>query len=103
VSNIYKESIMNMTHSRTGLLVLAITASLWLSACGSGNNDGSAGVALVPGTDVPVSATQNAAAAIDFVAQVVAKGEANTEEPLVLGDAVLAVTDTEEPVSIIAA
>jgi hypothetical protein len=96
-------------HSRHVLSWLALSASLLLAACGSGNNGGPSttpppqGVALVPGTDVPVSATQDPSAATDFVAQVVAKGEANTEDPLVLGDATLATSETADPVTIIAA
>ncbi|MFM7330145.1 MAG: hypothetical protein ACKO1L_00520 [Brachymonas sp.] len=88
-------------------LMMALSASAMLAACGSGNNtalpNAVPGVAFVPGTDVPVTATQSSAAAFDFVSQVVAKGEANTEDPLVLGDAELAFSDIEEAVSIIAA
>ncbi|NJS35184.1 MAG: hypothetical protein HC765_00115 [Brachymonas sp.] len=90
-------------------LMLALSASVVLAACGSGNNTTESppnvvpGVALVPGTDVPISATQSSAAAIDFVSQVVALGEANTQDPLVLGDALLAFSDIDDPVSIIAA
>jgi hypothetical protein len=94
---------MNCFTSRASLSMLALSATLLLAACGSGNNNAPPGVALVPGTDVPVAATVDSQAAFDFVASVVAKGEANTEEPLVLGDAILAFSDIAEPVSIIAA
>jgi hypothetical protein len=84
--------------SRAAQGILALSASLLLAACGSGNNTNTPpGVALVPGTDVPVSATQDSQAAFDFVASVVAKGEADTDTPLVLGDAVLATSDNAEP------
>jgi hypothetical protein len=95
-------------YSRHALALLAVSASLLLAACGSGNSGGGTtptppGVALVPGTQVPVAATQDPAAATDFVMQVVAKGEANTEDPLVLGDVTLATSEIADPVTIIAA
>jgi hypothetical protein len=93
---------MNSIISRASLNLVALSATLLLAACGSGNNT-PPGVALVPGTSVPVAATVDSQAAFDFVASVVAKGEANTEDPLVLGDAVLAFSDIAEPVTIVAA
>ncbi len=93
---------MKHSYSRTVQGMLALSASVLLIACGSGNNNTSStgstapGVSLVPGTDVPVAATQDAGAAFDFVSSVVAKGEANTETPLILGDAELAVSDTAD-------
>jgi hypothetical protein len=86
--------------SRAVLGLLALSASFLLMACGSGNNT-TPGVALVPGTDVPVAATQDSAAAFNFVASIVAKGEADSETPLVVGDAELAASDTADPVIII--
>jgi uncharacterized lipoprotein YajG len=91
---------MKHSTSRAALGLIALSASLFLMACGSGNNTSASappGVALVPGTDVPVSATQSDQAAFDFVASVVAKGEADTDTPLILGDAVLAVSEIAEP------
>ena len=94
---------MNYSYSRAAQGILALSASVLLIACGSGNNlspaaSGSAspGVDLVAGTDVPVAATLDAGAAFDFVSSVVSKGEANTETPLILGDAELAVSDTAD-------
>jgi hypothetical protein len=96
---------MKCSYSRAALGMLALSASVLLTACGSGNNFSPAtagtpptspGVNLVAGTDVPVAATLDAAAAFDFVSSVVAKGEANSETPLVLGDAELAVSDTAD-------
>jgi hypothetical protein len=92
-------------HSASAAL-LALSASALLVACGSGNNSAAAdspptvGVALVPGTDVPIDATQDASAATEFIRSVVAKGEANTDSPLVLGDAVLATSELAEPAGV---
>lgn len=99
---------MQNTLSRQIMVGICISASLLLNACGSGNNTSladttPAGVALVPGTDIPINATVDSQAALDFVSSVVAKGEANTEDPLVLGDATLATSDISDPVTIIAA
>lgn len=93
-----------MNHSYTSATqgLLALSASFLMMACGSGNNTSAApDVPKVPGTDVPVAATQDSAAAFNFVASVVAKGEAETETALALGDAELATSDTAEPVTII--
>ncbi len=96
---------MKLIYSRAGYGLLAVSASLMLLACGSNNDDNNTpppGVALVPGTDVAVAATQDSTAAFDFVASIVAKGEANTETPLITGDAQLAVSDTADPMPVAA-
>ncbi len=71
-----------------------------LAACGSSDSLPTATVpppiSLVPGTDVPASATTSASGATEFVKTVVASS-ADTAEPLVVGEAVLSTTDTEEP------
>lgn len=77
------------------LLVLAVTA-LSVAACGGGS-DGPSVPATVTGTDVPVSATQQSTSALAFVRSVVAKGEANQDDPLVVGGAVLATSESDEP------
>lgn len=92
-------TFMNM---RTPLAVCAVV--LGLAACGDGSSLPSSGNPpptavtnpLISGTDVPTSATTSAAGATAFVKLVVASS-AETAEPLQLGDAVLATTDTEEP------
>jgi ABC-type phosphate transport system substrate-binding protein len=92
-------TLMNM---RTPLAVCAVV--LGLVACGDGSSLHSGGNnpptattdPLVPGTDVPTSATTSAAGATAFVKMVVASS-AETAEPLQLGEVVLATTDTEEP------
>ncbi len=89
---------MKHSYTRAAQSLIALSASFLLMACGSGNNTTTTpGVALVPGTDVPVAATLDNQAAFDFVTSVVAKGEANTETPLMLGDAVLAMSENAEP------
>ena len=89
---------MKIYFSRIALGCIVLSGGLLVAACGSGNSTTSTPtIALVTDTDVPVSATQDSQAAFDFVASVVAKGEADTETPLSLGDAVLAVSDIAEP------
>lgn len=75
-----------------------IAASVALvTACGGG----SGGPAVPPaptnvsGTDVPLSATQDPNAAFQFVSTVAARNS-DTADPLVVGDATLATTDTDE-------
>jgi hypothetical protein len=96
---------MKYPYSRAVHGLLALSASVFLVACGSGNNISpagagapptSSGVNIVAGTDVPVAATLDAGAAFEFVSSVVAKGEANSDTPLVLGDTELAVSDTAD-------
>ena len=79
---------------------------LILSACGGGSSSLPDApvptpsvppvITLVPGTEIPVGATATAAAATAFVSSVAANAD-NTSDPLTVGDASLAVTDTEEP------
>jgi hypothetical protein len=89
---------MNQFTSRAAQGLIALSACFLLIACGGGGNDNTPpAVALVPGTDVPLAATTSDQAALDFVASVVARGEANTDTPLILGDAVLAISEIAEP------
>lgn len=77
--------------------LMAVAAAL-VAACGGGG-DGTPAmppVATVPNSDVPVSATQDASAALSFVASVAASSS-DTAEPLVVGDAQLATSETDEP------
>jgi hypothetical protein len=69
-------------------------SSLLLTACGGGGS-GPAPVAD-SGTDVPQSAMTSSAGAIAFM-KGVAASSSNTAEPLRVGDAVLATSDTDEP------
>lgn len=70
---------------------------LLLAACGGGGSSGAAtDDPPVAGTEVPSSATTSAQGAFSFVSSVAATG-GEAAEPLVLGDAVLATSDTDEP------
>jgi hypothetical protein len=85
-------------HQSGKLLAICALASV-LVACGSSDSLPTATAPpnpLVAGTDVPLSATTSATGATEFVKTVVASS-ADTAEPLVMGDAVLSTTDTEEP------
>jgi hypothetical protein len=77
---------------------LAVGA-LFLSACGGGDDD----VASVPpsdppvaGTEVPTSATTSSAGAFAFVKSVAATTD-ETGTPIIVGDAVLATSESDEP------
>ena len=51
---------------------------------------------MMSGTDVPLSATTSSAGAMEFVKQVAATSD-NKAEPIRVGDAVLATSNTDEP------
>ncbi len=76
------------------LIAFAAVLTIGLSACGSDS-----GPRLVTGTDVPVTAVESSSGAAVFVKEVVATptDTAEAAEPLELGDAVLATSDTDEP------
>lgn len=75
----------------------ACATGLLLTACGGGGGgDGGAFAPVAPGSQVPLSATASADGAFDFVASVAANRD-DGAEPLVLGDAVLATSETDEP------
>ena len=71
---------------------------LLVAACGGGDDRGARPPpeAGAPGSDVPVSATQDPNAAYEFVASLAA-GTSDTADPIVVGDATLATTETDEP------
>jgi uncharacterized lipoprotein YmbA len=79
-------------------LFIALTAvmSLGLSACGS---DSAPPSLFVTGTDVPLTAVASSTGAAVFIKEVVATpiDIAEKAEPLELGDAVLATSDSDEP------
>jgi hypothetical protein len=81
------------------LSTIAISAAL-LAACGGGDGGGAAppapGPTNVSGTDVPVSATQSADAAYDFVSQTAA-AKSDSADPIAVGGATLATSETDEP------
>ncbi|HSW17563.1 MAG TPA: hypothetical protein VLJ86_10080 [Ramlibacter sp.] len=78
-------------------VALALPLVLALASCGGG--DGGAAVVtdpLVGGSDVPTSATTSAAGAFAFVKSV-ADTSSETADPLRLGDATLATSETDDP------
>jgi len=85
-----------MTSSRTWIGMAA--GALLLAACGGGAGDG--GAAMPPaadrGADIPQEATTSSAAAVAFVKTVAATSD-NTSEPIRIGDATLATSDSDEP------
>lgn len=85
---------------KTSTHLKAVPAALFLlllSACGGGGGDGGINVSgNVPGTDIPQSATTSSAGAVAF-AKAVAATKDDTASPLVVGDAVLATSETDEP------
>lgn len=83
----------NFPFARTGLSLAA--GALLLAACGGGGG-GSGSGDLVSGTDVPNSATTGSSGAFTFVSSVAATSD-NSAEPLVVGDATLATSNTDEP------
>lgn len=85
--------------NRMTLIITALACGT-LAACGGGGDrgpgsgtDGANAVSERGGSDVPVSATQDADAAFAFVASVAA-GSSDSADPLVTGDATLATTET---------
>jgi hypothetical protein len=76
---------------------LALLASALLAACGGGGGGAAPAVTDPPfaRTDVPTSATASPAGALAFV-KTVAAATGNDAEPIAVGDAVLATSDTDE-------
>jgi hypothetical protein len=72
------------------------TTALLLAACGGGSDPVVPSIPLVTGTDIPVSATTSAAGAFTFV-NTLAGAANDTAEPLTVGNAILATSDTDEP------
>lgn len=84
----------------TKMKVLASTCLMLglLTACGGGGS-GNGYVATTPyvsGTDVPVAATTSAIEVVSFAKDQQSK-TSESSDPLVLGNAMLAVDDTAEP------
>ncbi|MEO5671621.1 MAG: hypothetical protein ABIR26_13080 [Ramlibacter sp.] len=84
---------MTLGCARLGLVAIAVLAT----ACGGGDGgDPTPPTPPVPTSDVPQSATTSAAGATAFVKSVAAASD-NSATPLTVGDAVLAVSETDEP------
>jgi hypothetical protein len=95
-----------------GLASLCFACAALLAGCGGGNGGdsvsgggGSGGGGapatfddpnMMNGTDVPLSATTSSAGAMEFVKRVAATSD-NSAEPIRVGNAVLATSDTDEP------
>jgi hypothetical protein len=83
-------------------LAAALLAALGLAACGGGGDAAPAGPAApVEGppaavSEVPTSARTSSTGATAFVRST-AQAASETAEPLVIGDATLAASDSEEP------
>ncbi len=82
-------------------LIALGAAMVMLIACGDGSSLPPTGAAppstpTASTTDIPVSATTSAQGAFKFV-NLAASSPQDTAEPLVDGDAVLAMSDTDEP------
>ncbi len=87
--------------TRTAQILIALGATALLIACGgAGDSTTDNPTAPVPVTDVPLAATTDPAVATEFVRSVVTRGEANSETPLLIGDAVLATSETTDPAAI---
>ena len=89
---------MNIFHKSPATMLAAI---LLLSACGGGGGGGGGGesppaIAIVTGSEVPVSATQSASGATAFVAQQLV-ASSDSADSVVLGNAVPATDDSAEP------
>jgi hypothetical protein len=78
-----------------GLASLSFAAALLLAGCGGGHRDAVETDPNVEGTDVPLSATTSSAGALAFVKRVAATSD-DRAEPIRVGGAVLATSDTDE-------
>lgn len=85
--------------ARTALAVSA--TALLLAACGGGGGGDDTPVVTpsATGSQVPASATSSAAGAFGFVNGLAASKD-DSGEPLILGDAVLGTSETDEPSAI---
>ena len=90
---------MNELSRQTGCLVLA--AAALLAGCGGGSDQESAPMAAARGTSqVPASALQSPQGLAAFQRTLSHTGTDSTSDPLILGDAVLPVSDHAEPVAV---
>jgi hypothetical protein len=75
---------------------LMMAGASLLAGCGGGGGSGTMVTdPFVAGTDVPLSATTSSAGALAFVKRVAATSD-NRAEPIRVGGAVLATSDTDE-------
>jgi hypothetical protein len=83
-------------HQLSRMAGAVATGAVLLTACGGGSDPVVPSIPLVTGTDIPVSATTSSAGAFTFV-NTLAGVPDNTAEPITVGDAILATSDTDEP------
>ena len=84
---------MTLGCARLGLVAIAVLAT----ACGGGDGgDPAPPTPPAPASDVPQSAMSSSSGATAFVKGVAATSD-NSAAPLTVGDAVLAVSETDEP------
>jgi len=79
----------------------ALAIAAVLAACGSGGGDSGPPVVTAPQptSDIPASAQANSEGLIAFLTNVIATMTNDTSEPLLVGNAVLPVSDNTEPVN----
>lgn len=82
---------MNMKYLLVALVPLA------LAACSSGDSVAVNTDPNVAGTDIPTSATASSEGASVFVKRIVLAGDKDTDEAVVDGSVVLAVSETDDP------
>lgn len=68
-----------------------------LPATGDGANQPPLASSFVQGSEVPITATTSAMGATDFIKSIVTAGGSETKDPLVDGNAILAVSELDEP------
>jgi hypothetical protein len=77
----------------------AVAIGLLVGCGGGGGGSGLDLVPKVPGTDVPLAAETNVGEVIQFARTQIAN-TSDSSDPLVLGNATLATSDTDEPAEI---
>jgi hypothetical protein len=86
---------MTMKSISWGLAFLCCACAVVLAGCGDGGRVSFSSDSDADGTDVPLSATTSSAGAMAFVKLVAATSD-NSAEPIRVGGAVLATSDTDE-------
>jgi ABC-type glycerol-3-phosphate transport system substrate-binding protein len=85
-----------MSNTSMRNVLLALAAGAVLAACGSNKDDDVAAPAART-TDVPQSALDSPAGLVAYLNQLIDTMTNDTTEPILVGDAVLPLTETSEP------